>query len=223
MSYHISTTLIWDNFKKQSECPLCDIYREVEERILEQFQGEAVMIDEYRARVNKEGFCDKHFNMLLACENKLGTALQARTRLDYIRKHLPKITSAKQAAKAAPEIESHTDSCVICTLIEDNMQRYYKTVAQLYANDENFQRLLNISKGFCLHHFAELLKNASSAKSSADFYAAKLKTIEGAAIDRILSELDGFCDRFDYRNKDKPLGTERDSPQRAINKIHGEK
>lgn len=219
MNYHISTTLIWDNFKRFSECPVCDIYREVEGRLIEQFQGEAVMIDEFRDRVNREGFCKRHFDMLMRGENKLGTSLQARTRLGYLQKSLPKIKSAKQAEKSAAEIECKIDTCVICSLIEDNMQRYYKTIAQLYASDEQFQRMLNQSKGFCLTHYAQLMKNAKCAKSDADAYVQKLQDLEHAAFERIKKELDAFAERFDYRNKDKPVGSERDVIPRAIDKI----
>ena len=52
MNYHIDTGLIWENFKKEGECPLCDLYEIVNARVVEQFTTEAVMEDHARDRVN---------------------------------------------------------------------------------------------------------------------------------------------------------------------------
>ena len=44
---------------------------------------------------------------------------------------------------------------------------------------------------------------------------------ERSNLDRLAQELEWFTLKFDYRNADKPWGTSRDAPERAINKLRG--
>lgn len=62
MHYHISTGLILQEFPKGSECPLCEIKAIVERQIVDQFLNEAVMVDQYRDKVNRLGFCAHHYD-----------------------------------------------------------------------------------------------------------------------------------------------------------------
>ena len=97
MAYHIDTGLIKEKFKIDCECPLCEIQAVNEEQFLHEFLNDAVMEDGMRAKVNKFGFCSKHYDMLIARQNKLSVALQVSTRLSTIRKTVCPIDNVKSA------------------------------------------------------------------------------------------------------------------------------
>lgn len=219
MNYHIDTGLIWETFKNGSECPLCELYDIVNARVVEQFTTEAVMEDHARDRVNKLGFCERHFDQLFALPNKLGIALQTSTRLQYIRKKLAQLTKAGQAKKEAERLEREQSTCVLCELNDFNMSRYYKTVAQMYVKEPEFRSLLLGSKGFCMQHYAKLLEFSGAAGLKGGEYVQALSELQQRNLDRLQEELDWFCDKFDYRNGDKPWGNSKDAPIRTIRKI----
>lgn len=220
MNYHIDTGLILQEFHAGGECPLCAIRKIVEENILAQFAEEAVMEDSARAKANERGFCAHHYDMLFLRENKLGLALQTSTRIDYLFGKLGRF-DAKNAAKQAEYLDKALQSCLICDLIEFNMSRYFKTVAQMFAREAGFQAKLESTDGFCLAHYGALVAHAGSAGLKKKQYLSALCALEEKNLKRLRSELQWFCDKHDYRNANKPWGTAQDSLPRARVKLYG--
>ena len=222
MNYHIGTSLILQEFKPSCECPLCKIEKIVEENILFQFLNDAVMEDDTRARVNKLGFCADHFDMLFARQNKLSVALQSITRTNALKKEIA-AKDAKSAKKAAESLKKLTSTCIVCDIVGDHMTRYAKTVAQLYANEGDFRDRLLSTKGFCMKHYAMLLEHSACAGGRAKSYLADLCALEKRHLDRMTDELQWFCDKHDYRNREKPLGASADALPRIRVMLYGEK
>ncbi len=224
MRYHISTALILQEFAKiGGECPLCEIRSIVEKNVVEQYLGEAVMVVDVRYKVNEKGFCKEHFDMLFEGQSKLALALQTYTRMNVLKEKLKEPSSFRAASKLGADILASSSTCVICDTVEDHMQRYYKTVAELYLSEEDFRDLLGYGKGFCLGHYAELLKNSSYAGSKTKEYLKTLAAIENDGFDALQSELKWFCDRHDFRNRDKDLGSAKDALPRVRRKLYGKK
>lgn len=221
MNYHINTIPIWDSFKKGEECPLCTLQGEVDKQLVGQYLNEAVMEDDYRANVNKRGFCREHFVKLYSGENKLGLALQTHTRLLHLLKKLKPADSVKAAKSAADTIRKELDTCTICEVVGFNMNRYYETVPKMFRHEPEFKKLLLSGKGFCLNHYAHLLENASHAGSESKEFISGISQMELENLDRLQGELEYFTEKFDYKNTDKPWGNSKDSLPRSINKIHG--
>ena len=222
MNYHISTSLILQEFPKNTECPLCAIKKIVERNIVEQFLNDAVMEDHTRAKVNKLGFCKEHYDKLFLSQNKLSLALQAQTRMRTLQK-LVDVSNPKQAKKQAEELKKTEKTCIICDLIEFNMVRYYKTLAQMFNHEPSFKEMLEKTKGFCLPHYAELLAYSNEAHGKAKEYVATLSALQQKNLDRMQVELQRFCDSHDYRNREKPLGSAQDILPRMRTKFYGEK
>ena len=223
MGYHIDTGLIKEKFATPCECPLCEIQKIVEEQFLHEFLNDAVMEDSARAKVNKLGFCGKHFDMLFARPNKLSVALQITTRTNTLQKLLTNVKSVSQAKKQAKALEKQSTTCIICDLTNESMVKYYKTVAQLFNKEKDFYKTLLSTKGFCLKHYSELLNYASYAGFTANAYVEFLSGIEGRNFERLQSELKVFCDKHDYRNAREPLGNAEDSLKRMGEKLYGKK
>lgn len=223
MGYHIDTGLIIEKIKEGSECPLCAIKKVVEEQFLHEFLNDAVMEDNTRIKVGNEGFCERHFDMLFLRPNKLSVALQIGTRLDKIEKLFNPIASVKVAKKTAEKLEQSLSTCAICDYVEKSMVKYYKTIAQMFTREPEFYKMLIASKGFCMHHYAELLKYSSSAGFGAKLYVSILSETQKRNIDRLKSQLKEFCDKHDYRNANKPLGSAENALPNVRNKFYGEK
>ena len=221
MNYHIDTGLIYEKFAVDCECPLCEIKKIVEEQFLYDFLNDAVMEDNARIMVGKKGFCSRHFNMLFSRQNKLSVALQIDTRVDKISHLFEPAKSASSAKKIAKEIEEGQHSCVICDLVEESMTKYYKTIAQMFINEKDFYKTLISSKGFCLPHYAELLKHSSSAGFGVKEYLSILSGTQKRNIQRIEQELKKFCDKHDYRNALEPLGNAETALPRMGEKLYG--
>ena len=173
----------------------------LENQYVQKYLGEAVMVDEFRQKVNEKGFCKKHFNMLYQGQNKLGLSLETATRLSYIKKNF--IESVQKPQKFIDNL----NNCVICEHINENMERYYETCAQMYFAEPDFRLLLKEQKGFALEHFANLLLHAKRAGSMAKEYESELRKIESRYISLLLKDLEEYSDKFDYKNlkTDKPF------------------
>ncbi len=223
MQYHIDTGLIYEKFKEGCECPLCAIEKIVQEQFLHEFLNDAVMEDNTRIKVGKKGFCDKHFDMLFSRQNKLSVALQIGTRAEKVAPLLGKVKSAGAAKKRAKEIQAALPNCVICDFIEESMTKYYKTVAQMFAHEKDFYKILLSSKGFCLNHYAKLLEYSSFAGFMTKDYLSVLSFVQEKNFTRVQTEIKNFCDSHDYRNARKPLGEAENALPHARIKFYGEK
>lgn len=223
MAYHIDTGLILDKFKTDCECPLCEIQSIVEEQFLYEFLNDAVMEENTRLKVNRLGFCSEHFSKLYSRQNKLSVALQISTRVDTIKSAVTQVKNAKQALNQAKELENMASTCIICDLTQESMVKYYKTIAQMYLREREFYKMLLGTKGFCLKHYAELLKYAKYAGPATKEYVSLLSAHEKRHLDRLQSELKEFCDKHDYRNALKPLGNSETALPRMGIKLYGKK
>lgn len=223
MRYHIDTGLIIQKFKEESECPLCAIQQIVEDQFLHEFLNDAVMEDSTRDKVNKYGFCKEHFDKLFFRPNKLSVALQIQTRTDYINKILSPIKNYKGAKKQSKELELVSSSCIICSYTEKSMEKYYKTIAELFSREPEFIKLFATSKGFCLEHYLKLLKYSSYAGGLKNDYVETLFNIEKRNFERLKKDIDAFCVKHDYRNANLPLGSAENALPKMREKLYGKK
>ena len=223
MGYHIDTGLILEKFQEDCECPLCEIQKIVEEQFLHEFLNDAVMEDNTRIAVGKLGFCQKHFDMLLERPNKLSVALQIDTWLEVNQGLYSNVTcNGAKAKKLADTLDKSLNTCAICNFLEDSMRKYYKTIAQMFVREDDFYKKLISCKGFCMHHYAELLRYSSSAGMGAKQYVSLISDTQARNLKRIRNELKEFCDKHDYRNALKPLGNAEHALPKVRNKIYGE-
>lgn len=223
MAYHIDTGLIKDKFKMDCECPLCEIRKIVEEQFLHEFLNDAVMEDNTRIKVGKLGFCARHFDMLFARQNKLSVALQIGTRVDKLSPLIKPTKNVKEGVKQAEAIKKSFTTCAICDYTNESMVKYYKTIAQMFKKEKDFIKDLLATKGFCLEHYAELLKYSRHAGFMAKEYVGVLTGLQQRNLTRVQEELEAFCDSHDYRNAGKPLGNAETALPRMRTKLYGKK
>ena len=235
MKQHIDTIPIWDAFRADTECPLCHIHRASEGAYVENFLGASVMEPSTRVEVNEKGFCLNHFQMMFSAGNRLGLALITDT---YMRETIKKLAArasnqpsgkrsffAKQGAAGSENgYADITDSCILCERLNNAMERYAYTIVHMWQHENEFRKAFLTSKGFCIPHFAQMLKTAPehlNGKLLPEFID-EITKLETNSLNRVESDLEWFTLKFDYRNNDKPWGESRDAVERAILKLRGQ-
>ena len=206
MKYHINTGLIHEKFAAKEFCPLCEIEKIVENGICRELLGDGCMDDDMRGSVNEKGFCARHFETLYSRPSKLGLSLQTQTRIRFVAGKLTVPTNAIAAKRAAKVLLNESKKCIVCDFTDDEMVKYYKTIAQMFNNEEQFRKILAESDGFCIKHFSGLLEYCDCAKRNTKNYLKTICDVQQKRFSTDLNLLQKFNARHDYRNIGKPLG-----------------
>ena len=223
MGYNISTMYIWRYFNNECECPMCKIKQIVERDLADQYLSEAVMEDAERAKVNKFGFCQNHYDLLYAGRNKLGLALQMSTRLNRLIELTKPVDDDKKALKLTKKLKENTESCIICDKMEFHMERYFATVPALYKDDTKFRdKNFNEVNGFCYPHFIRLVENSKKAGKYQQQFLQVLIEKEKQSLTKLKNEIDEFTLAFDYRNKTLPSKESSVSLKTCRLKVYGD-
>ncbi len=239
MKEHIDTIPVNDAFASGDECPFCNLERKAEQSTVRFVVGPAAsyMEPDVRAATDEKGFCRCHSKKLYDYGNTLGSALMLQTYFARLLNEFQVETEQFElppkkslfGGKKAPEKESYWQrlekknaSCFICDRVEYHMERYYATFFHMIRDEEFRQRVENC-KGFCLPHFARLLRTAETALPNARrewFYPAIFK-LTGENLARVKVDLDWLVDKFDYRNASADWKNSRDALQRTMQKLQG--
>ena len=206
MQYHISTGLIIKHFESECNCPLCEMEKIVETNICRELLADGCMDDDVRKQVNARGFCLKHFEQLYEMPSKLGLSLQMTTRMNTIFNTLKQPKSIREAKKQSEKLTSELQTCIVCDFTQKEMIKYYKTIAQLFDNENEFKVMLKNSNAFCIKHYSKLLEYSAYAGFSSKEYLMTLYEVENKRLRKSVQLLNDFSNRHDYRNLGKPLG-----------------
>ena len=225
MRYHIDTIPVWDAYKADSECPLCDLWQHCEEKYLAYFVGGSVMEPDERVRVNETGFCAEHLAGLFALQQRLPLALMAHTHMMAVIDRMAPPTAPKNTwfpfVKRRHEAEA--ERCILCSRLDETMERYLYTVLHLWKTDTEFRGTFERSKGLCMPHYARLSRMAEQALGAgrrAEF-GGVLFELQRENMRRVEKELHWFTQKFDYRNHEAPWGNSKDAVERTVWKLRG--
>ena len=228
--YELETIPIWDALDAESECPLCLLDEQAEQRYVQFFLGNSVMIPEMRVEVNKTGFCRPHFQALWeGAANRHSLSLIAHTHLKDIMEHANR-HEKRSMKRRGGGVEGYIDylrkrdsSCMICDRMEYTRKRYAFTIIHLWGHKEEFRRAISASRGFCYFHLASVLEMGVEqlSKSKIEELASELIRLQQKEMGRIEEELLWYTQKFDFQNDDKPWGTSKDALHRALQKITG--
>lgn len=223
-----------DGFTSDCECPVCHMYKTLEDNAIEYTMGPSYMEDDTRMLTDRKGFCQKHMGMIFKSGNKLGISLILKTHFDkVIRDTTPLAVKSgeskglfKKDTGAIPMVEyleTLNCSCFVCDRINNVFDRYIDTIFYLWKSDEAFKEKFKNSKGFCNEHFATLIKKApEDLKGSAlDEFLTVTKDLYISNMERVRDDLAWFVDKFDYRNADAPWKNSKDAIPRALIKTNG--
>lgn len=243
MKETIYTIPLMDAFNANDECPFCFIERKLEQHAISFILGSAYMEDDVRMETDKIGFCRHHYKMMFDYGNRLGSALILSTHLHKLNEELQAQIKAFSPGKSSmlkrikkttiePEIRKTNigtwitekeSECYVCNHFNDNYNRYLDTFFEMLKNNPEFVEIVKNSKGFCLHHFADVIETAEDKlndKQKNLYYPMLFKLMEDN-MKRLEEEVTWFTAKYNYLNKDKDWGNSRDSVQRSMQKLGG--
>ena len=199
-------------------CPLCALYRKLEEDELDLILGASMMEPDIRTITNETGFCKIHYDMMFVRKNRLGMALTLESHLKELRKDISNQLIGKVGARPAARIEKLENSCYICGRIEYSFSRMLETVVYLWETDAAFRDKFAAQPYFCLPHYRRLLDIAQKKQNKKVyplFAKAAAQIVEGY-FDELTEDVSWFCKKFDYRYGDEPWYNSKDAVERAM-------
>lgn len=253
MKEKIYTIPVTDAFKEECECPVCVLEKKLENEYIDYILGPSLMEPEGRIETNEKGFCRRHFEMLYNKQvNRLGLGLILDTHLVQQNSFLENIYESRRntiekdsgmslmknlSSRVSPkqtgteklvddlisELTKLEGKCAVCSKLEYTMDRYVDVILYLWFKEDDFKKIFQSKKGFCLPHFRLLLQGTRkylNPKETAIFVDSLIKMqLENMA--RIQNEVNWFTKKFDYRYNDEPWGNSKDSIIRSIQKLAG--
>ncbi len=223
MKEHIYTIALTDALEEDSECLLCSIEKKTDEDAVSYYTGAAMMEPDVRCETNKKGFCPVHYQKMKEAGNTLSVALVLQTRIAEISKLLTSdektkkgIFGKKNESSVNEEVSSAMGSCAACERVSGRMEDCIDNFLYLLSSEDEFKKKFFASKGLCMKHFEKVL-----SKARGNLYN-ELVSFQKKEMERMLSEVNRFIEKFDYRNADMPWENAKDAPDRAILKLRGD-
>lgn len=235
MKEQLYTIPVNDAFDTDCECPICSMYKSLEDDAIEFTMGPSYMEDDIRMETNRIGFCNNHLKKLYEYQNRLGLALILQTHMDEVLRNVEKLRKGSKPAtpslfkkkdNSSPlltYIKNIQSSCFVCERIERMFQRYLVTTFYLYRNDSDFRTKFRASKGFCLKHYALLYEESAKqlSGSTLEEFIQDLNELFLSNMHRVREDLEWFTNKFDYRYVNEPWKNAKDALPRSINKLNG--
>lgn len=242
MKETLYTIPLMDAFNEGEECAFCSIERKLEQDALDYILGSACayMQVDIREVTDKIGFCRKHFKEMFQYGNALGNAIMLSSYYHKVNTQLAKRMSSPLVKKTKlfkrkPEgeeqeselsisawIRDREKECQICGRFKETYARYLDTFFYM-LKDEDFYKVVMNSKGFCLHHYADIMDGIEKRLSGRlrEDAVKDINKLMKENMDRVEGDLTWFIDKFDYRNRDADWKNSKDALQRAMQKIGG--
>jgi len=204
---------------KSCGCPMCSLYRMLEETTLDNAMGGSMMEPDVRISMNEEGFCKIHYDMLFEMKNRLGMALTLESHLNELKDNLsPKGLSALLPKNTVSKLDALDKSCYICSRVEGHFKSMIDIVVMLWKRDDEFPKKLRSQPYFCLPHYKQLLESAKRNLGKRDFpdFEKDLSGVVNAYLDELSADVSWFCKKFDYRYESEPWYNSKDAVERAM-------
>ncbi len=241
MKETLYTIPLTDAFHAGDECPFCFVERDVEQDILDLVLGSSAsyMESDMRDITDQAGFCRTHFKKMFDYGNTLGNAWILKTHFIRMEKELAeqvkmyapgKVSFLNRLKKEedssnpiAKWVKEKEDSCYICTSYKKTYDRYLDTFFFMYKKDGEMKKMIEESKGFCLHHFGDICARMETELDEKQ--AAELRILLFAKMEenlkRVGDDVAWLIEKFDYRNKDADWKDSKDAVQRGMQKLRG--
>lgn len=236
MKEKLYTIELTDAVKAEDECMFCWLERKLEQENLEFVLGSSYMENDIREQTSRKGFCRHHTKMMFDYGNTLGNAWILKSRMEYVNREFAKQigeTGKESRAKGGfsglfkkretARAEGAAHSCYICDRMQVIYDRMLDTFVYMLRNDPAFCDQLMASKGFCMHHFADVQRVCGETLKQDELaeWMPKLKELMTRNLDRIQEDIDWLIEKFDYRNQDADWKNSRDAVQRTMQKLVG--
>lgn len=225
MQENICSIPINDVFMPKNGCPMCRMKNMLEERKADYITGAAMMEPSVRVQTNAQGFCFRHFEMMVRLGKRLSNALILESHLKQISdEFILTIPPKKPDKKKMAALDLLIHDCFICRDIRQNMENMVRIVHAMWISEPEFRQLYSEQQFICLEHFHLLLNTdlKGLGKNYQAFYEVTSK-LTGNYLERLHEDVQHFCTMFDYRNgTSNEWAGAKDSIERSIEFLTGE-
>lgn len=221
----ICTIPVSEVFEENDGCPICRMKAIIEKRIIDYIMGDAMMEPDVRISTNQVGFCEEHYDKMMANRGRLQLTLMLQTHIAELNEKVFTKKFLTPISKKNNEAKKILDSCFICSKIEFGMSRMIDTIYRTYENEKDFRNLFDNQSMFCLKHY-ELLSsgvNKHNMKSYGGDFLKSLNRITGDYSRRLYDSLSEFAASFDYRSAGTDLSNSecKNSVERTVDFLSG--
>lgn len=221
---HISYFTLLEGLEDDG-CVICNLVLRVLTQYMESLVYERVNDPEVRKNLRQsQGFCAAHGEMLRNARSVLGSAVIHRDLIHHLMGQLKKQSyptgTPQNWFQELLEMEDHLSPvlspekpCPACALVYQNEQSNIDLLLE-HWDDETLNSAFTKSSGLCLPHLRMALGRTKDRKRF-----NQLQQVQLGIWQKLLSQLDEFIRKQDYRFSHEPLGEERDSWSRAIDLV----
>lgn len=225
MREDICTIPVSEAFEQEGGCPVCRMYKTVEQRIIDYIMGAAMMEPDIRIETNRLGFCEKHLSHMMSRRGRLQLALMLETHTADLHSDIFRSGLFSSLTKKAEKAKVRRGSCFVCDKIEWGFSRMTDTIYRTYDTDREFRDLFEKQEFFCLEHYAMLMEGASKKnlkKYSSEFEKC-LEQKTGEYLASLSADLKKYCSMYDYRNSGAQADWQgsKDSIERTVEFLTG--
>ena len=203
---------------KTCGCPLCALYRKLEENELDLILGASMMEPDVRIKTNEEGFCRLHYDQMFVRKNRLGMALTLESHLKELAGDIKNGGLGAPGTRPMKRISALESGCYVCRRIEFNFEHMVETVVYLWDANPDFAPKLKAQPYFCLPHYRHLLQYGQKrlSKKKLSEFVDQCETVVMNYMSELTDDVSWFCKKFDYRYDEEPWYNSKDSVERAI-------
>ena len=218
----IYTIPVNEAFDLYSGCPVCSLYKKLENTELDKILGAAMMEPDTRIQTNERGFCGRHYDIMFNMKNRLGLALMIESHLSENINSMLKgnavLNMFSNPKNKNKKIEKQNDNCYICGQINYHLGKMLENTALLWEKEGEFKEKLRNQPYFCMSHYSSLLYTGEYSLSKKIFaeFALECKQVMVRYSEKLLYDVSWFVKKFDYRYQDEPWGDSKDAVERAI-------
>lgn len=221
MRESILTIPVNEVFEPREGCPICRMRDTVEQHICEYIMGAAMMEPDVRIETNRLGFCHTHYTQLLKQNNRLSLALMLNSHLEDVRSGIIDkkglFASKDNKAKKAAELDH---SCFVCSKVQWGIDHMLDTVFTMYVKDGKFRNMFRTQEFFCLPHYHYLIEQSAlkMPKNERPDFLKTLDEIMQNYTKQLGSDVNEFCNSFDYRNAGKLHNSDMEHVRSSIDR-----
>ncbi len=216
MREDICSIPVHDIFHPKEGCPFCRMRDMLEDRIATYITGAAMMEPDVREETNRLGFCETHFNHILARGSRLSVALILESLVaETVNEVFPQ--GKVPAKKISAAVHRRKENCFVCENVEKNMKHLCDSMIKMWETDEEFRTLYAEQDYICLAHYGMVIDYAQKMnRKNFPAFAQQTMKLAKTRLAEIGQDVTHFCRMFDYRNKGGDWGNSRDAIERAI-------
>ncbi|WP_099205040.1 DUF6062 family protein [Scatolibacter rhodanostii] len=216
MREDICSIPINDIFQPKEGCPFCRMRDMLEDRIATYITGAAMMEPDVREETNRLGFCETHFNHILARGSRLSVALILESLIAETSKEV--FPEGKVPAKKIVEaVKRRQHDCFICENVEKNMRHLFDSMVKLWESEEEFRQIYAEQEFICLTHYGMAIEYAQKMhRKNFPIFAAQTAKLAKNQLAGLGDDVTHFCRMFDYRSKGADWGNSKDAIERSI-------